>query len=279
MSHVSQPILRIGHALRRFRSRAFFAGLSPVDGVPHFGGPLRRPAQDQRRSTDNSQQKSTEARRLPPAGRKTTSVPTPSPRKKREPPPPPPPERPKKIEGMPDYSIHVDVPLVKVPVLVTTKDGQFIPRLKQDNFPRLRRWRRAERMQTSGSRKRPLRRFCWWNSRPPITPHGMDALRASYTFASTLKKEDWVAVVSYDMKPTCWWTSPRTSERQSGALNGLRMSGLFGNQYVRRSLRHAGPAGRIEGHKYIILVSTGFDSFRADLVDQILKKVKDHRTT
>src|ERR1700751_5436005 len=33
------------------------------------------------------------------------------PKKGEEPPPPPPPSRPKKIEGMPDYSIHVDVPL------------------------------------------------------------------------------------------------------------------------------------------------------------------------
>lgn len=56
------------------------------------------------------------------------------PKKGEEPPPPPPPSRPKKIEGMPDYSIHVDVPLVTVPVMVTTKDGQFIPNLKQQNF-------------------------------------------------------------------------------------------------------------------------------------------------
>ena len=35
------------------------------------------------------------------------------PKKKEEPPPPPPPEKPKKVEGMPDYSINVDVPLVK----------------------------------------------------------------------------------------------------------------------------------------------------------------------
>ena len=43
---------------------------------------------------------------------------------------------------MPDYSIKVDVPLVNVDVLVTTKDGQFIPGLKKDNF-RVRRWRPA----------------------------------------------------------------------------------------------------------------------------------------
>src|SRR6201987_6533832 len=56
------------------------------------------------------------------------------PKKKDEPPPPPPSEKPKKIEGMPDYSIKVDVPLVNLDVLVTTKDGQFIPNLKKDNF-------------------------------------------------------------------------------------------------------------------------------------------------
>ena len=38
------------------------------------------------------------------------------PKKKEEPPPPPPPAKPKKIEGMPDYSIQVDVPLVNVDV-------------------------------------------------------------------------------------------------------------------------------------------------------------------
>src|SRR2546422_7799809 len=54
--------------------------------------------------------------------------------KKKEEPPAPPPERPKKIEGMPDYSIKVDVPLVSLDVLVTTKDGQFIPGLHKDNF-------------------------------------------------------------------------------------------------------------------------------------------------
>ncbi len=54
--------------------------------------------------------------------------------KKKEEPPPPAPEKPKKIEGMPDYSIKVEVPLVNLDVLVTTKDGQTIPGLKKENF-------------------------------------------------------------------------------------------------------------------------------------------------
>src|SRR5580704_10232588 len=54
--------------------------------------------------------------------------------KKKEEPPPPPPTKPKKIEGISDYSIQLSVPLVDVPVMVTTKDGQFISTLKKENF-------------------------------------------------------------------------------------------------------------------------------------------------
>src|SRR5260370_18225194 len=57
------------------------------------------------------------------------------PKKKADAPPPPPPTATApKVEGMSDYSIRVNVPLVNVDVLVTTKNGQFVPGLKKDNF-------------------------------------------------------------------------------------------------------------------------------------------------
>src|SRR5215831_7615085 len=91
--------------------------------------PLR--AQDQAPAPDQGQQK----QEAPPeAGGPDATGPYAIPKKKDEPPPPPPPERPKKIEGMPDYSIRVDVPLVNVPVTVAARNGQFIPGLKKDNF-------------------------------------------------------------------------------------------------------------------------------------------------
>ena len=52
-----------------------------------------------------------------------------------EAPPPPPPITPAKTEGMPDYSIKVNVPLVNVDVMVTLKsNGQWVQGLKKDNF-------------------------------------------------------------------------------------------------------------------------------------------------
>src|SRR6266581_2830873 len=56
------------------------------------------------------------------------------PKKKAEDAPPPPPVTPKKVEDLPDYSLKVNVPLVNVDVLVTTKNGQAIPGLKKDHF-------------------------------------------------------------------------------------------------------------------------------------------------
>ena len=47
---------------------------------------------------------------------------------------PAPPPSPKPAEGMPSYSINVDVPLVSVDALVLTKDGQFIPGLQKEQF-------------------------------------------------------------------------------------------------------------------------------------------------
>src|SRR5437016_5037099 len=196
--------------------------------------------------------------------------------KKKEPPPPPPPEKPKKIEGMPDYSIQVDVPLVNLDVLVTTKDGQFIPGLKKDNF----------RVLEDGVRQ-PISNFS--QAEAPITAVLLvefastnyqflyDALNASYTFAGGLKKEDWVAVVSYDMRPHILVDFTQDKRAVYGALNQLRIPGFSERNVFDALYDTLDRLDRLEGRKYIILVSTGVDTFSKLNLDQILKKVKSTR--
>ena len=159
--------------------------------------------------------------------------------KKKEEPPPPPPTKPKKIEGMGDYSIQVNVPLVDVPVLVTTKDGQFISSSEEGKFP----------VYEDGVQQ-TISNFAI--SDAPITAvllvefantnysaSRIETLQASYSFAQTLKKDDWVAVISYDMKPHILVDFTQDKRAIMGALNQLRMPGFCGDQHVRRSLRHA----------------------------------------
>jgi VWFA-related protein len=200
--------------------------------------------------------------------------------KKKEEPPPPAPEKPKKIENMPDYSIRVDVPLVSLDVMVTSKDGQTIPGLRQDNF----------KIYEDGEQQKIV---SFNQSQAPITAvlliefaaarmfrelqaysYMYDALNAAYAFAGTLKKNDYVAVESYDMKPTILVDFTQDKREIMGALNSLRIPGFSEKNLFDALFDTIDRLDRIEGKKYIILISSGQDTFSKLTYDQIMKKIK-----
>src|SRR5208283_5303269 len=200
--------------------------------------------------------------------------------KKKEEPPPPAPEKPKKIENMPDYSIRVDVPLVTLDVLVTTKDGQTIPGLKQDNF-RIMEDGQPQKISSFNPTQAPItavlliefaaaRAF----SGSQAYHYMYDALNASYAFASTLRKDDYVAVVSYDMKTSILVDFTQDKRAIVGALNGLRVPGFSERNLFDALFDTLDRIDRIEGRKYVILVSSGKDTFSKLTLDKTLKKIK-----
>ena len=191
--------------------------------VTLLGGPVRLAAQDQPTPAPVANGQRQEP---PPAagGPQNDVGPYAVPKKRDEPLPTPPAERPKKIEGLPDYSIRVDVPLVEVPVIVTTRDGQFISTLRKENL----------RVYEDGV---PQAISNFTVSQAPITAvllvefastnyaFVLDALRASYSFANTLKRDDWVAVVSYDIKPQTLVDFTQDKEAIYGAPSSPSASG------------------------------------------------------
>src|SRR6266852_8089256 len=239
-----------------------------------------QPSQGQSSQTQPNQQNPNQQEAPPEAGGPNSDTgPYAIPKKGEEPPPPPPPEKPKKVEGMPDYSIHVDVPIVTVPVLVTTKDGQFIPNLKKENF-RIFEDGTQQTIHDFKIEEAPITAVLLVEFASTNYPLMVDALRASYAFASTLKKDDWVAVVSYDMKPDTLLDFTQDKSAVQAALNGLRMPGFSETWEVEALYDTLDRLERVEGHKYVILVSTGIDTGLKLTLDQILKKVKStHDTT
>ncbi|HZR65352.1 MAG TPA: VWA domain-containing protein [Terriglobales bacterium] len=195
------------------------------------------------------------------------------PKKGEEQPPPPPPERPKKVEGMPDYSIHVDVPLVTVPVMVTTKDGQFISTLKKENF-KVFEDGTPQTITDFKVEDAPITAVLLVEFASTTYPLLIDALRASYIFAGTLKKDDWVAVVDYDMKPDILVDFTQDKNAVMQGLNTLRIPGFSETNLFDALYDTLDRLDRVEGHKYIVLVSTGIDTFSKLNLDQITKKVK-----
>lgn len=211
----------------------------------------------------------------PEAGGPQTDVgPYAIPKKKEEPPPPPPPEKPKKIEGMPDYSLRVDVPVVNVDVMVTTKDGQFVPGLKKENF-RISEDGAPQSIANFNVADAPITAVLLMEFASTNYYFLNDALNASYTFAGTLKKDDWVAVVTYDMKPHILVDFTQDKKAVYGSLNQLYFPGFAETNLFDALYDTIDRVDSIEGRKYIILVSTGFDSFSRLNLDQMLKKLKN----
>ena len=198
--------------------------------------------------------------------------------KKKEIPPPPAPEKPKKIENMPDYSIKVDVPLVTLDVLVTTKDGQTIPGLKPENF-KIMEDGSPQKIASFNQTEAPITAVLLIEYAATNLRYMYDALNASYTFASGLKKDDWVAVVSYDMKTQILVDFTQNKQAINGALNMLRIPGFSERNLFDAVFDTLDRVDRIEGKKYIILVSSGADTFSKLNLDQIMKKIKSTRDT
>jgi VWFA-related protein len=198
------------------------------------------------------------------------------PGKKKEPPPPPPPEKPKKIEGMPDYSIRVNVPVVNVDVAVVTKDGQFVPGLKKDNFKILEDGV-PQQITSFNQTEAPITAVLLVEFAATNYFFMYDALNASYTFASGLKKDDWVAVAYYDMKPHILVDFTQDKRAVMGALNSLRIPGFSETNLFDSLYDTLDRLERIEGRKYVILISSGVDTFSKLNLDQMLKKIKTTR--
>lgn len=195
------------------------------------------------------------------------------PKKSAEQPPPPPPP-PKKLDDSPDYSLKVNVPLVNVDVMVTTKDGQFIPNLKKENF-RISEDGVPQSINKFGVAEAPITAVLLVEFASTSYPFIVEALNASYAFASSLKKDDWVAVEYYDMQPHILVDFTQDKRAIIGALNQMRMPGFIETNLFDALYDTLDRLDRVEGKKYVILVTTGVDTFSKLTLDKMMKKIKD----
>jgi VWFA-related protein len=209
------------------------------------------------------------------AGGPTDSVgPYAIPKKKADDAPPPPPPPPKKVEDNPDYSLKVNVPLVNVDVLVTTKSGQFVPGLKQGNF-RIIEDGVPQQVTNFNVSQAPITAVLLVEFASTNYVFMIQALQASYAFANSLKKDDWVAVTYFDMLPHILVDFTQDKRAVYGALNELRIPGFSETNVFDALFDTLDRLDRVEGKKYIILITTGVDTFSKITLDKMMKKIKD----
>ena len=198
------------------------------------------------------------------------------PKKKPEdqPPPPPPKQTVKNPEGMPDFSLRVDVPNVQVPVLVTTKDGQFVGGLHKENFKVLEDGVPQNISTFTQQTDAPITAVLLVEFSARNYYFIYPALQASYYFADSLKPNDWVAVIAYDMRSTILADFTQDKREVYGALRQLQIPGFSETNIFDALYDTLDRLDKIQGRKYIILIASGIDTFSRINYDKILKKVQ-----
>ncbi len=198
------------------------------------------------------------------------------PKKKEQPAPPPAPVEPavKNPPELSNYSLRVDVPVVNVDVgVILEKTHQFVPNLQETNF----------RVLEDG---KPQQITHFQRIQAPITAVLLaefaatnyafiyDMRNAAYAFAQQLRPDDYVAVMTYDMHTEILTDFTQDKRLVAEALNSLviptwRETNLFDALYETLDR-----LTRIEGRKYVILISSGRDTFSKLTLDKTLAKIK-----
>jgi len=156
------------------------------------------------------------------------------------------------------------------------KDGQFIPGLKQDNF-RVLEDGVPQPITSFGQTQAPITAVLlieFANSNYTMA-FLADALRAAYAFADGLKKDDWVAVIEYDMKPNILLDFTQDKAAVFGALNKLRVPGFSERNLFDALYDTLDRIDRIKGRKEVIVIASGMDTFSKITYDRIQKKIKE----
>ena len=188
----------------------------------------------------------------------------------------PPPPKPKKEADIPEYSLHVNVPVVTVDARVVMKDGRPLaipPNVAKEHF---KVWEDGvpQKIQTVTQSEAPITAVLLVEFASTNYSFMYDALNASYMFASNLKPIDWVAVVEFDMKPHILVDFTQDKQAIFGALNTLRIPGFSETNLWDAMYDTLDRLDRIPGHKELVIVASGRDTMSRMIYDKILKKVK-----
>lgn len=200
-----------------------------------------------------------------------------------EPPPPAAPAVPKlkTPEGTPTYSLRVDVPEVTVDVgVLLEKTHQFVPGLKPENF---RVYEDGVVQKVSGFKRveAPITALmiCEFASPRNLNSYSgyaviHDMRNAAFAFAQQLRPQDYVALMTFDMRTQIQLDFTQDKRQLLEAIDSLRVPGFSETNIFDALYEGIDRLERIDGRKYIILVASGRDTFSKLTLDKILKKVK-----
>jgi Ca-activated chloride channel homolog len=172
----------------------------------------------------------------------------------------------KKGEALPEglATFKSDVTRVQVDVAVLDNKGRFIPNIPAGNF-RILEDGVPQQMASFNVGEAPLTvalviEFSnlyqqYW------TESWYQTLTAAYGFLETLKPEDYVAVVAYDLRPEILSDFSTDKRAAHEAMQRLRIAAYSESNLYDAVVDTADRMSEIEGRKAIVLIASGVDTF------------------
>jgi VWFA-related protein len=180
-------------------------------------------------------------------------------------------------EGLPTFKS--DVTTVEVDVAVLDNKGRFIPKIPRGNFRIL-----------EDNVPQQISNFNTGNEAPMTVAMVIEfsnlfqqywsegwyqTLVAAYGFVETLKPEDYVAVVAYDMRPEILSDFTTDRMKTNEAMQRLRIAAFSESNLYDALVDTAERMSGIEGRKAIVLLASGRDTFSKLTFDKTRKRIQE----
>jgi len=188
--------------------------------------------------------------------------------------PPAPAEEKVKNPNNETFSMRVDVPIVNLDVdVLLDKTHQFVPGLKADNFL-ITEDGVEQHVQAIRMAKTPITAVMLLEFAANSYWFINDMQNASAAFFRTLQPEDYIAVATYDLRTHILCDFTNNQSVIAEALQSLMIPGFSDTNEFDALYEMLDRLTRVEGRKYIILISSGRDTMSKITLDKMLAKIK-----
>ena len=177
-------------------------------------------------------------------------------------------------------SIAVEVPVVTLDVLATTKNGDLLTGLKKENF-RVIDDGAPQTITNFGATDAPITivMLMEFSSRGYYDWFAYQAKYWADAFFPNLRQKDWVALVTFDMRTRTEVDFTQDKMEVRNALYHLYFPGFSESNVFDAVLDTTERLKDVKGKKSILLLATGVDTFSKHTLDQTMKELRQSDTT
>lgn len=190
-----------------------------------------------------------------------------------------PPQQQKPQQPTDEFAISLEVPVVTVDVVVTDNRGTYVSGLQKENF-RVLQDGAPQQITNFAPTDAPITIVVLIEfSKLGYEYFAYKAVDSAWLFLNQLKKDDWVALVSYDLKTRIEVDFTQNKGEVQQHLARMYFPGFSEANLFDALIDTVDRLEDVKGKKAILILASGLDTFSKHTLDDTLKKLKQTDVT